>query len=131
MGQRAHPRRLSGKEQTMSEIDAVLAPSGRATSIRQELLPQDARDLAAYAFSVGLPVSGVLPIPVTAMEIEVEGAVTNMLEGGDGFRQHGGCDSLEYFTHADDPGWAVVFAWDCDGDAARGKELLEKEKEGR
>jgi hypothetical protein len=65
-------------------------------------------------------------MPVSAVEVRIENAVENMWHGGEGrFTKHGGSDSWEYFKHHQDEDWAVVFAWDCDGDPKRGAELLQ------
>jgi hypothetical protein len=36
----------------------------------------------------------------------------------------GGSDSLSYMSHANDDGWALVFANDCDGNAERGAVIV-------
>lgn len=92
-------------------------------SRRQELLSQDARDILAWAFREQLPASEVCPIPMTAAEVRIEGDAHNILYGGAGFLRHGGSDSLSYFKHIDDEGWALVFSHDCDGDPDRGAKL--------
>lgn len=92
-------------------------------SKRQEYLSQDARDLLAYAFELGLPVGGLMPICGAEVKIG-ENDVQSILYGGDKFHAHGGVDSEHYFTHRDDPEWAVVIASDCDGSPERGEKLL-------
>jgi len=112
-------------------VAGYLAPSHHAKSIRQDKLSQDARDLLAWAFACNLPASEVLPMPMSAAEVRLDDPVRNICEGGDGFRRHGGSDSLEYFPHRDDEDWAVVFKWDCDGDAERGQAIVQMLEGGR
>lgn len=107
-----------------SAISAVIAPSNSHRSRRAEQLSQDARDLLAYAFAAGLSANKIMPIPMTAAEVLIgPGDVDRIMMGG-GFHRHGGSDSLRYFTHADDEGWALVFSHDCDGDPERGAEIM-------
>ena len=75
------------------------------------------------SLAAGLPVNEMLPIPMTAAEVLIgPGDVDRIMMGG-GFHRHGGSDSLRYFTHADDGGWALVFSHDCDGNPTRGAEV--------
>ena len=105
-------------------FDAVLAPSGANQSRRQDKLPQDVRDILAWAFSIGLPASDILPMPVSAFEIKLDTPMRHVMYGGDGFKRHGGSDSLCYMHHSDDDDWALVFANDCDGNAERGAAIM-------
>lgn len=107
-------------------FDAYIGPSGEKRSLRQGELSQDARDLLALCFEIRIPANEVVPLPMTAAEVEIEGDLDNILHGGGGFVRHGGSDSWEYFKHKDDELWAVVFANDCDGDPERGAELIER-----
>jgi len=90
-----------------SAISAVLAPTGSQKSRRQERLSQEARDVLACAFAIGVPACNTLPIPMTAAEVFIgPGDVHNILMGG-GFHRHGGTDSN-----------------DCNGDPERGKAII-------
>lgn len=100
-----------------------MAEVKKLNSIRQDQLPKDARDLIAAAFHLGMPTG--LGVPMNAVEVRLDSPIRNILEGGDGFMSHGLSQSLRYFTHRDDEGWAVIFDDDCDGDFRRGVELLE------
>jgi len=106
-------------------FDAVLDPHRDKKSLRQELLPQDARDLLAWCFAAKISVNDEVPeIIMTAAEVRLDDSVKNICEGGDGFFRHGGLDAWRYFKHRLDTNWAVVFAWDCDGDPVRGLFLV-------
>jgi hypothetical protein len=93
-------------------------------SRRQEQLSQEARDVLAHAFAIGMPAHDILPIPMTAVEVLIGPGDLDRIMMGGGFNQHYGSDSLRYFTHADDEQWALVFAHDCDGDPERGRSIL-------
>ncbi len=110
------------------EGNAVLAPSEANRSRRQDRLPQDVRDVLAWAFSVGLPVNDFLPMPMSAAEVRLDRPMQNVMGGGDGFHKHGGSDSLRYMQHADDDDWALIFANDCNGNAERGAVIMRSAK---
>ncbi len=102
-------------------IAAVLAPDSAKRSVRQELLSQDARDLLAWAFDKGLGV-GPLEMPISAAEVKIgDRDVEQIAFGEGGFRFHAGANSDCYFRHLGDPGWAVVYKGDCNGDPGRGQ----------
>jgi hypothetical protein len=105
-------------------FDAVLGPTGANQSRRQDRLPQDVRDILAWAFAVGLSASDILPLPMSAAEVQLDRPMHHVLNGGDGFLRHGGSDSLYYMKHADEGDWALVFANDCDGNAERGAAIM-------
>lgn len=91
-------------------------------SVRAEKLPRDALDILAWAFET-LTVSGLMPM--NAAEVRLDDPVENILGGGSGYMSHGGGVSERYYTHFDDVDWAVVIETDCNGDAKRGKHLIE------
>ena len=105
-------------------IDAVLGPSGEQSSLRQNKLPQQVRDLLAHCFDAGISANDLLPVPMNAAEVRIEGALNSILFGEGGFLRHGGSDLSHYFRHLYDEAWAVVYANDCDGDAERGRAVL-------
>ena len=109
------------------EIQAYIGPNGENLSRRQARLSRDALDILAFVFDSGFLVSEILPLPITAVEVMIgPGDVDRILNGGEGFRKHGGSDSLHYFRHVEDEEWALVFAHDCSGNSERGGKLLEK-----
>lgn len=80
--------------------------------------------MLAHAFAIGMPASDILPVPMMAAEVLIGPGDLDRIMMGGGFHRHGGSDSMRYFTHADDPEWAIIFAHDCDGDPERGKALI-------
>ena len=118
---------MNNKEANQSRLTACLSPSGEQRSIRADELTQNARDVLAWAFNQELSASELAPIPMTAVEVKTgDDDVLNIMLGGDVFTRHGGSDSLKYFTHKDDPDWAVIFSNDCDGCKDRGAKIVEE-----
>ena len=112
---RVNRKDLKAHDRNMNEIK----------SIRQEKLSQDARDILVFAFEAGVLANAVAMLRMTAVEVRIGGDdINRILNGGDGFKKHGGVESLHCFTHANDEDWAVVFAHDCDGDAERGRDYI-------
>mgnify|MGYP001562304766 CR=1 FL=1 len=93
-------------------------------SLRQDHLPQEVRDLLAYAWTAGL-----LPLPLygtaNAVEIRLDDSLHHVLHGGAGFRCHAGSNADEYYIHRHDDRWAEIWHNDCDGDTERGHLLWE------
>ena len=102
------------------EVIAILGSNRQSKSIRQEKLPEEAVHLLAFLFSLGCS---------NAAEIRLDNPIDNVIYGGKGkFHSHSGSDSLRYFSHRDDPEWAVVFEHDCFGDAEKGEAIFERIK---
>lgn len=94
-------------------------------SKRQEQLSQQVRDVLAYAFANEISASDIFQIPMTAAEVRIGNGDLDRVMLGGGFYRHGGNDSMKYFVHANNETWAVVFSHDCDGDAERGKAIID------
>ena len=101
-------------------------------SIRQELLSRDAVDVLSWAFDQCIPANNYLPMPMTAVELEIGGdEVHKILFAGGGseygpFIRHGGILDSCYFRHIDNEGWAIVIMGDCIGDPIRGGKIIER-----
>jgi len=80
-------------------------------SLTQNLdkLPPDALDLVALCFEHVI-VWGIMPCNM--IEVKLDDPIHHILEGGDGFRSHGGNGSGCYLHHAGDPEWAVVASFE-------------------
>jgi len=92
-----------------------------AKSLRQDQIDQDVRDILKYYFSLNLDA----PFNVNAVEIKIDcNQMDALLDGGENFVQHSLSQSWEYFTHKDDPEWALIFDFDCDGDLERGRKIM-------
>lgn len=88
---------------------------------RQELLPQDVRDVLAAAFADGLLCD---MFPANAVEIRLDDPMRHLMDGGEGFVQHSLSVSACYFKHRNDDAWALVEEGDCDGDPERGRLIM-------
>ena len=96
-------------------IKAYIGPDPEARSVRPGIINKDVMDALAYALQCSA---------FTSAEVHRE-AVQDVLQPGNGqVTGHFGSSSLRYYTHHDDPDWAVVFDSDCPGDPERGERLL-------
>jgi hypothetical protein len=91
-------------------------------SKRQELLPQEIRDLFKYIFESNA--INVMGVPTCVIEVKLDNPLHYVLNGDGGFHQHGLSDSLRYLHHYEDEDWAVVFYDDCDGGYDNGEKYL-------
>ena len=109
-------------------IQAWLGPDPEAGSLRTGIVNEDVMDALAYALAAEA---------FTSAEIHREAGLEDLLNGNGRVVCHLGSSSLRYYTHHDDPNWAVIFDSDCTGDPERGERLLaplleyEKEKEAK
>ena len=109
-------------------IMAYIGPDPDARSIRPGIISQDVMDALAHALKCSA---------YTSAEIHREAGLEDLLNGNGRVVCHLGSSSLRYYTHHDDPNWAVIFDSDCTGDPERGERLLaplleyEKEKEAK
>ena len=107
-------------------ITAYIGPDPEAMSIRPGIISQDVMDALAHALECSA---------FTSAEVHREAGLEDILHGNGQVVGHFGSSSLRYYTHHDDPDWAVVFDSNCPGDPKRGERLLaplledEKEKE--
>ena len=109
-------------------ITAYIGPDPEAQSVRPGIISQDVMDALAHALECSA---------FTSAEVHREAGLEDILHGNGQVVGHFGSSSLRYYTHHDNPDWAVVFDSDCPGDPERGERLLapllednkEKEKE--
>ena len=105
-------------------ITAYIGPDPEAKSLRPSIISQDVMDALAHALKLGA---------FTSAEVQREAELEDILHGNGRVVGHFGSSSLRYYTHHDDPDWAVLFDSDCPGDPERGEQLLtpllENEKE--
>ena len=101
----------------MEPVYGQLAPDPQARSQRMELLSQDILDALAYAIRFGA---------FTSAEVHRDATLEDLAHGNGKVRGHLGSTSSRYYTHWDDPEWAVVFDNDCPHNAERGRMLLQE-----
>jgi len=95
-------------------------------SVRQELLPSAAKDVIAWALACNIRlVDHISMSAIKAVEVKLDGALDHLYYGGAGVYFHPMEDSIEVYSHRDDPEWAVVFSHDCEGDAERGVAIIQ------
>ena len=88
------------------------------TSRRYENLPKQALDL--IAFGLRIMDGGIYH----SVELKLDNPIRYLLEGG-AIHWHGLGDSENYYTHRDDPEWAVLTREDCTGNPDDGRGYLE------
>ena len=98
-------------------IDAMVAPGEALKSRRQDRLSKNALDVIAWAFNQNFWLEAC-EVKIGDDDLEV------ILGGGENFVKHYGSNSIKYFTHAEDPNWALVSKHDCCGNAERGEKII-------
>jgi len=101
-----------------------------SASLRAGRLSQDARDILAWAFKVGLPVNERSSKPrMTAAEVRIgPNDVSHILNGGGKFIRHSAGVRQKDMVHSKNLQWAIVYAFDCDGNPERGAHLVQQHK---
>lgn len=103
-------------------IDIILAPHGENKSIRFNMLPNGTKNVLAYLFeSDYVSSNGFI---VNGIELKINKSLHCLIFGGNGLVMHSGSDAIRYFTHRENPEWAIIFKNDCLGDTTAGKHLL-------
>ena len=97
-------------------ITAYIGPDPEAKSLRPGIINRNVVDALAYALQCSA---------FTSAEANREAGLEDIPHGNGQVAGHFGSSSLRYYTHHDDPNWAVVFDNDCRGDPERGERLLE------
>ena len=114
------------REDARNNVLAVLGSSDDKKSIRQEKLSQQARDFLAFIFQEKVQIETLLTVAISAVEVLIKDDLDAICYGQGTVVFHGGSDSDKYFKHCDDPGWAIVYRSDCDGDADRGGQIMDR-----
>ena len=91
---------------------ARIAPDPDAPNVRRELVSQDIMDALTYCATIGWD----------SFEVYWDATLDDIAYGNGRVHGHMGSSSSRYYTHYDDPDWAVIHS--PDGDAKRGAELL-------
>ena len=90
-------------------------------------LTQDTRDILQYVLDYGIGFGG---LPISAIELKIDGAIDNLLNGGEGLHFHGLFVSDCYLKSRGNEEWAIIFPGQGIGDPVNGKKLLKKLLEG-